>query len=98
MLGLVVGVLAMTGWRRAGAWGWIAGGLALFAVSDSLYFYGIALGTYEEGVIYDAGWPAAVLLLAYGAWTPAVPLRAGCAGERREILLPIVFAARRSGC
>ena len=58
MLGLVVGVLAMTGWRKAGAWGWIAGGLALFAISDSLYFYGIALGTYEEGVIYDAGWPA----------------------------------------
>ena len=97
MLGLVVGVLAMTGWRRAGAWVWIAGGLALFAVSDSLYFYGIALGTYEEGVIYDAGWPGAVLLLAYGAWTPASPLRAAAVRERREILLPIVFAAASLG-
>ena len=97
MLGLVVGVLAMTGWRRAGAWGWIAGGLAMFAVSDSLYFYGIALGTYEEGVIYDAGWPAAVLLLAYGAWTPASPLRAEAARARREILLPIVFAGASLG-
>jgi two-component system, cell cycle response regulator len=93
MLGLVVGVLAMTGWRRAGAWGWIAGGLAMFAVADSLYFYGIAVGTYHEGVIYDAGWPAAVLLLAYGAWTPASPLRTGPVRERREILLPIVFGA-----
>ena len=42
MLGLVVGVLAMTGWRKAGASAWIAGGLAMFAVSDSVYFYGIA--------------------------------------------------------
>ena len=97
MLGLVVGVLAMTGWRRAGAWGWIAGGLVLFAISDSLYFYGIAVGTYQEGVIYDAGWPTAVLLLAYGAWTPASPLRAEAARARREILLPIVFAGASLG-
>jgi two-component system cell cycle response regulator len=97
MLGLVVGVLAMTGWRRAGAWGWIAGGLAIFAVSDSLYLYGIAVGTYEAGVIYDAGWPTAVLLLAFGAWTPASPLRRGPANERREILLPIVFAVSSLG-
>ena len=97
MLGLVVGVLAMTGWRKSGAWAWIAGGLAMFAVSDSLYFYGIALGTYEEGVIYDAGWPLAVLLLAYGAWTPESPVRAGLAGERRPILLPIVFAVTSLG-
>ena len=97
MLGLVVGVLAMTGWRRAGAWGWIAGGLVLFAISDSLYFYGIAVGTYQEGVIYDAGWPTAVLLLAYGAWTPASPLRPEAASARREILLPIVFAGASLG-
>ena len=77
MLGLVVGVLAMTGWRKAGAWTWIAGGLVMFAASDSLYFYGIAVGTYEAGVIYDAGWPTAAVLLAFGAWTPATPLRTG---------------------
>jgi diguanylate cyclase (GGDEF)-like protein len=96
-LGLVVGVLTMTGWRRAGAWAWIAGGLAMFAAADSLYFYGIAVGTYEEGVIYDAGWPAAALLLAYGAWTPDSPLRAALVRERREILLPIVFAVASLG-
>jgi two-component system, cell cycle response regulator len=97
MLGLVVGVLAMTGWRRAGAWRWIAGGLVVFGISDSLYFYGIAVGTYQAGVIYDAGWPAAVLLLAYGAWTPESSVRAGPMSERRPILLPIVFAAASLG-
>ena len=60
--------------------------------SDSLYFYGIAVGTYQEGVIYDAGWPAAVLLLAYGAWTPASPLRAEAAQGAARDPAPIVFA------
>jgi two-component system cell cycle response regulator len=93
MLGLVVGVLGMIGWRRAGAWSWIAGGLALFAVADSLYLYGSATGTYTSGVIYDAGWPMAAVLVAYGAWTPAAPPRAAPPGDRREIALPITFAA-----
>jgi diguanylate cyclase (GGDEF)-like protein len=92
MLGLVVCVLGMTGWRRAGAWSWIAGGLALFAVADSLYLYGVAVGTYKAGVIYDAGWPMAALLVAYGAWTPATTIRARVSGSRFEILLPIGFA------
>ena len=97
MLALVVGVLAMSGWRRAGAWGWIAGGLALFAVADSLYLYGIAVGSYKPGVIYDAGWSAAMLLVAYGAWTPAAPPRAHRGGDRREIVLPIIFAVASLG-
>ena len=97
MLGLVVGVLAMTGWRRAGAWAWIAGGLVMFAASDSLYFYGIAVGSYEAGVIYDAGWPAAAVLVTFGAWTPAKPSRTGPDDERHGILLPITFAAASLG-
>jgi two-component system cell cycle response regulator len=97
MLGLVVGVLAMTGWRRAGAWGWIAGGLAIFAASDSLYLYGIAVGTYKPGVIYDAGWPTAAVLVAFGAWTPAKHTRPGLSEDRHGILLPITFAAASLG-
>ena len=84
MLGLVVGVLAMTGWRKAGAWGWIAGGLALFAVSDSLYFYGIAVGTYQEGVIYDAGWPLARAAPRLRRVDAGVPVRAGGARAARD--------------
>ncbi|HYH89930.1 MAG TPA: diguanylate cyclase [Solirubrobacteraceae bacterium] len=97
MLGLVVGVLAMTGWRKAGAWAWIAGGLAMFAVSDSLYFYGIAVGSYEAGVIYDAGWPTAAALLAFGAWTPAKRSRSEPGEDRHGILFPITFAAASLG-
>jgi diguanylate cyclase (GGDEF)-like protein len=97
MLGLVVIVLAMTGWRRAGAWGWIAGGLAVFAVSDVFYLYGTSVGSYEAGVVYDAGWPLAVLLVAYGAWTPASPIKAKDATTWRAIALPIGFALTSLG-
>ncbi|MEA2312793.1 MAG: hypothetical protein QOE28_2761 [Solirubrobacteraceae bacterium] len=92
MLGLVVGVLGMSGWRKVGAWGWIAGGLTVFAVADSLYLYTIAMGTYKAGVIFDAGWPMGALLVAFGAWTPATSVPSGAHHDRRKILLPICFA------
>jgi diguanylate cyclase (GGDEF)-like protein len=92
MLGLVVGVLGMSGWRKVGAWGWIAGGLTVFAVADSLYLYAIAVGTYKAGVIFDAGWPMGALLVAFGAWTPATSVPSGVHHDRRKILLPIGFA------
>jgi len=91
LLGLVVGVLAMTGRRAAGAWAWIAGGLAMFALSDGFYLYGVAVGSYEPGVIYDVGWPSAAALLAFGAWTPAKRSRSGPGEDRHGILLPIAF-------
>jgi diguanylate cyclase (GGDEF)-like protein len=97
MLALVVGVVVMTGWRRAGAWAWIAGGLVLFSISDSFYLYGISVGSYTPGVIYDCGWPAAVALLAFGAWTPATAVREERRESRRAILLPIVFALTSLG-
>jgi diguanylate cyclase (GGDEF)-like protein len=97
MLGLVVIVLAMTGWRRAGAWGWIAGGLAVFSVADGFYLYGTAVGSYESGAVYDSGWPAAALLVAFGAWSPASPIQAKDASTWRAIALPIGFALASLG-
>jgi two-component system, cell cycle response regulator len=97
MLGLVVGVLGMTGWRKAGAWAWIAGGLVVFAVTDSLYLYSNAIGAYHAGVLFDAGWPMAALLVGYGAWTPATPVRAEAGDDRRAIMLPISFAGMSLG-
>ncbi len=97
MLALVVAVVGMTGWRKAGVWGWIAGGMATFAVADGLYLYGTAVGSYEAGVIYDAGWAMAALLVAYGAWTPATPMRVEVIITRRAILLPILFAVASIG-
>ena len=39
--------------------------------ADSVYAYQAAQGTYVEGTILDALWPAATLLVGYAAWEPA---------------------------
>jgi two-component system, cell cycle response regulator len=70
LLALVFGFLGLTGWRLERTWLVIGAGLAVFAVSDSVYLYQAALGTYVEGTLLDAGWVVAIVLLAFGAWQP----------------------------
>jgi two-component system cell cycle response regulator len=71
LLGLVVGVLSLTGWRPSRAWIAIGAGLVATAVADGIYLYQSSLGTYVEGHVVDALWPASVLLIAVAAWQPA---------------------------
>jgi two-component system, cell cycle response regulator len=71
LLALVVGVLSLTRWRPSRAWIAIGAGLVATAVADGIYLYQYSLGTYVEGHIVDALWPASVLLIAVAAWQPA---------------------------
>ena len=75
LLSLVVGVLAVTGWRPGRQWLLIAGGFACFAIADTLYLFRIAADTYEFGSLLDLGWLVALLLLAVAAWAPEARLR-----------------------
>jgi len=68
LLALVVGVLALTGWRPGKTWALLGLALALSAGGDALYLYRSTAGTYEEGTILDSVWPASMLLLAIAAW------------------------------
>ena len=49
LIGLVVWALAVTGWRPGRTWGLVAAGLLVFSVSDCLYLYETAVGTYSNG-------------------------------------------------
>src|SRR5215217_536511 len=72
-LGLMVIVLAtlgLTGWQIDRVWGCALAGCAVFAVTDSVYLYQTARGTYEQSTILDAGWPAGLVLFALAAWQP----------------------------
>jgi diguanylate cyclase (GGDEF)-like protein len=71
LLAFVVLVFALSGWRPGRAWA--AAGLALLVVmvADSVFLYLNATGTYREGTLLDALWPAGMLLLAIAAWQPA---------------------------
>src|SRR5262249_6224070 len=70
LLAVVVLCAALHRWRVDRGAVLVAAGFALFAVCDSLYLYGTAAGTYQEGGILDAGWVAACLLFALAAWQP----------------------------
>ncbi len=68
LVALVVFVFAVTGWRPGRAWATIGLAFALSAIADSIYLFQVATGTYVEGTLLDALWPASVLLLAASAW------------------------------
>ena len=75
LLSLVVGVLAVTGWRPGRQWLLIAGGLPCFAVADTFYLFRIAADSYRFGTLLDSGWLVALTLLAFAAWSSVVHLR-----------------------
>jgi diguanylate cyclase (GGDEF)-like protein len=71
MLALVIGVFAVSGWRPGRVWALIGGALAASAIADGIFLYQTATGSYVEGTVLDALWPASMLLLAAAAWQPA---------------------------
>ena len=68
LLGLVVGVFGLSGWKPAPAWKLIGAGLCAMAVADGLYLLQAVEGTYVEGGLLDTLWPACALLVGYSAW------------------------------
>jgi two-component system cell cycle response regulator len=92
LLALVIGFLGLTGWRLERAWIVIGAGLVFFAVSDSVYLYQAAVGTYVEGTLLDAGWVAAMVLLAFGAWQPASERTPRELEGYQLVAIPSVFA------
>ncbi len=71
LLGLVVTVFGLNGWRPDPVWLVLGGGLALTAVADGLYLVQSATDTYVEGTLLDVAWPVSALLVAVAAWQPA---------------------------
>ena len=85
LLALVVFVFTVTGWRPGRAWLLIGAALLLNAIGDGIYLYTSSTGSYVEGGILDAIWPASLILVALSAWqTP--PSGRGAGGLERRAL------------
>jgi signal transduction histidine kinase len=70
LLGLVVGALALSGWRFDRMWVFLSGGLGVFTVTDGIFLFKVSHGTYVVGTILDAGWLLGAVLLSFAAWAP----------------------------
>jgi diguanylate cyclase (GGDEF)-like protein len=71
LLGLVVAVFGLNGWRPDPVWLLLGGGLALTAVADGFYLVQSATDQYVQGTLLDLAWPVSALLVALAAWQPA---------------------------
>ncbi|MFH5211285.1 putative bifunctional diguanylate cyclase/phosphodiesterase [Antrihabitans sp. NCIMB 15449] len=87
LLALAVGSLTAVGWRSDPRWALLVTGLALYALADIHYLFRTGDGTFTEGYLPDAGWPAAFVLIAAASWMKPVA-RADRSLPRLAILIP----------
>jgi diguanylate cyclase (GGDEF)-like protein len=88
LLGLVVAIIGLCGWRPGRAWMVLALGLVLNAVGDGIYLLQTVNGTYHDGSMVDTFWPASSLIIGLSAWQPAKRSRAVQDGSLRVIAVP----------
>jgi len=68
LIGLVIAVFALTGWRPGRTWGLLGAGLALFALVDGFFMWEDATGHTIGGTAPAALWPAGALLVSFAAF------------------------------
>jgi diguanylate cyclase (GGDEF)-like protein len=94
LLGIAVGMLALTGWRPGRAWLLLALGLSLSAIADTGYAYQNANNSYTVGGILDSLWLGSAWLTACAPWQPRSLTASSSTepGSTRVLLLPGLFA------
>ena len=83
LIGLVIAVFALTGWRPGRAWVDARRGLLSFALVDGFFMWEDATAHAIAGTAPAALWPAAALLVAFAAWA-----RSGAGGGLRGAWRP----------
>jgi two-component system, cell cycle response regulator len=90
LVGLLVGALALTGWRPDRSIALLGIGVLLSAVADLSYLDAVAGGTYAAPDWSASMWPASALVTALAAWQPVMKVRPLHLEGRRLLVLPLV--------
>jgi diguanylate cyclase (GGDEF)-like protein len=94
---LVVGLLALRGWRIDRGWALLGGGFMALYVADSMYLLRVADGSAQTSLVPNLFYLSGVVLLAFAAWQPrgaATPSRV----ERWSVLIiPAIFIVTAIG-
>jgi two-component system cell cycle response regulator len=93
LLALLVGALALTGWRPDRSLTLLGIGVLLSAVGDLSYLDAVAHGTYEVPAWAASLWPASALVTAIAAWQPLVTGPLTQIEGRRLLVLPLAAVA-----
>jgi diguanylate cyclase (GGDEF)-like protein len=94
MLAMIVGVIALTGWRPGRTWSLLLAGLAALVVADIAYTLQSTGEALPGGSWINPIYLISAVCLAASVWQPAeaVPIMQARGGRPREIVVPGVFA------
>jgi two-component system, cell cycle response regulator len=95
MLAMVVGVVALTGWRPGRTWSLLLVGLAAMVIADIAFTLQLTEEALPAGGWVEPVYLIAAVCLGASVWQPAAAAEISSPGEgnrRREIVVPAVFA------
>lgn len=95
MLSLVVGVVALTGWRPGRTWSLLLAGLSALVIADIAYTLQITEAALPSGEWVNPIYLIAAVCLGAAVWQPRAAAEITSPGDqgRRQIVVPAVFAA-----
>jgi diguanylate cyclase (GGDEF)-like protein len=95
MLAMVVGVVALTGWRPGRTWSLLLAGLAAMVVADIAFTLQLTEEALPSGSWVEPIYLISAVCLGASVWQPATAAKITAPAEserRREIVVPAVFA------
>ncbi|MFI5010262.1 MAG: putative bifunctional diguanylate cyclase/phosphodiesterase [Solirubrobacterales bacterium] len=94
---LVVGVLALRGWRLDRMWGMLGVGFLALATADCMYALQVAGGASAPSTATNLAYDIGVLLLALAAWQPGEALERDAVPGIAVLGIPAAFTASALG-
>ena len=94
---LVVGILALRGWRLDCTWGLLGGGFLVLTVADSIYLLQVSSGSATSSNVANLFYMTGVALLALAAWQPSERPARPHNESLSTLVVPGVFALAALG-
>jgi diguanylate cyclase (GGDEF)-like protein len=94
---LIVGVLALRGWRMDRMWAMLGTGFLALAAADCMYALQVAGGASAPSTWTNFAYEIGVMLLAIAAWQPRATLEADTVPTGAVLGIPAAFAASALG-
>ncbi len=94
---LVVGVLALRGWRLDRMWGMLGAGFIALAAADCLYALQVAHGASAPSALTNLTYDIGVMLLALAAWQPGAAIETDTVPSSAVLAIPAAFTVSALG-